>query len=257
MSVFKKQLLQPRKITIYLKITKIVVCLLTVTALTACKINVTNEGGGVVSSNDGLIDCGDTCSAEYSGKSTPVVLTAVPDDGFEFAGFVGPCDNTPEVNGNTCEVNIGQYTANKNILAKFIVADENWLLIEESRAHWEASNLPNYVFTYYASPTDCPFVDPIPPAEITVEDSTVVSVFMPELGIHMDVDGFPTIDDVFSSMKDAISSNPMIFSRSPDKPDELPLFDSLYGFPVAFFKDQSVSECDGMAYSITEFHEND
>ncbi|MEO5656576.1 MAG: hypothetical protein ABIO65_01785, partial [Nitrospiria bacterium] len=48
------------------------------------------SGGGTVTSTPSGIDCGPTCSAPFA-YGTVVNLTAVPDDGYSFAGWSGGC----------------------------------------------------------------------------------------------------------------------------------------------------------------------
>ena len=127
------------------------------------------------------------------------------------------------------------------------------ILINNHKEIWENSNLESYMFTYYAAPSDCPYADPFPPVVISVEASEVTSVFVPDFGTYIDVGDRPTIDDIFTAMIDALSSNPMIYSESPAKPNSLPLFDSQHGFPIVYSIDHSDSPCDGTTYSINEF----
>ena len=94
--------------------------LLSVTALTACNINVSKTGDGIVTSDDGQINCGEVCTAAYEEESTVVTLTAIPDEGFLFDGFTGKCINMPTPEENWCEVSIGGSTGSKDIVANFI-----------------------------------------------------------------------------------------------------------------------------------------
>jgi hypothetical protein len=126
-------------------------------------------------------------------------------------------------------------------------------LIESNFSLWKSNYIENYMFTYYSSPNDCPQADPFPPRIITVENSVVVSVYVPDFGTTISVGDSPTIDDVFSSMTESAASNPMIFSGSPADENGPPEFNQQYGFPESYFIDVSESECDGATYSVSEF----
>lgn len=67
-------------------------------------------GTGTVSGNDGVINCGPTCSASYTTPAT-VVLTATPAPGSTFDGWSGACSGT-----QTCTVTMD---ASRNVSATF------------------------------------------------------------------------------------------------------------------------------------------
>jgi hypothetical protein len=62
-------------------------------------LTVTKTGNGTVTSGDGFINCGDSCSYPYPYK-TPVTLTATPAQGWFFINWDG-CDS---VSGNICNL---------------------------------------------------------------------------------------------------------------------------------------------------------
>src|SRR5207245_897999 len=62
-------------------------------------LTVTKAGSGTVTSSDGAINCGTTCSSSYTSGTT-VTLTATPASGSIFTGWSG-CD---AVSGTTCSV---------------------------------------------------------------------------------------------------------------------------------------------------------
>ncbi|KJU84923.1 secreted protein containing C-type lectin domain protein [Candidatus Magnetobacterium bavaricum] len=72
------------------------------------------NGSGSVTSLDGEINCGGTCTASYT-TAPSVTLTATADSGSTFGAWTG-CDST---NANTCTVNM---TSSKNVTATFTSA---------------------------------------------------------------------------------------------------------------------------------------
>lgn len=66
-------------------------------------LSVNTLGGGTVSSRDGEINCGTTCSAEYR-KGYAVTLTATPAFGWQFGSWVG-CDQSQ---ANVCTLAMNQ-----------------------------------------------------------------------------------------------------------------------------------------------------
>ena len=61
-----------------------------VSLISACNLTVEidNEQGGRVVSEDGKIDCPDTtCKHNYTDTQAEVTLSAIPNEGFVFAGF--------------------------------------------------------------------------------------------------------------------------------------------------------------------------
>jgi len=74
------------------------ICLLiAVLSVSACKLTVANEGGGLVTSEEGLINCGTQCEVDSSdfnesaSSNSSIILTATPDQGYEFTGWGGVC----------------------------------------------------------------------------------------------------------------------------------------------------------------------
>ncbi|MBF0342903.1 MAG: S8 family serine peptidase [Nitrospirae bacterium] len=74
-------------------------------------VSKTGSGSGTVKSDDGKIDCGGTCQAQYSSSVT-VTLTATPDNGSTLASWSG-CDST---SGSQCTVTT---TSAKTVTATF------------------------------------------------------------------------------------------------------------------------------------------
>ncbi|MBA54451.1 MAG: hypothetical protein CMK89_08355 [Pseudomonadales bacterium] len=87
--------------------------------ITACNLTVVNEGGGVVQSGSGLIDCGETCKVsstllENNNPPFEETLFATPDEGYEFVGWEGACSGT-----QTCTVRVTHFSGNKKVIAHF------------------------------------------------------------------------------------------------------------------------------------------
>lgn len=95
-----------------IKISKILLAILLTSALSACDLTVKNDGGGVVTSDSGQIQCGEICKASYSGTVTET-LTATADEGFTFTGWAGACSGT-----DSCSVTITN-SGNKSVTAQF------------------------------------------------------------------------------------------------------------------------------------------
>ncbi len=74
-------------------------------------VSKTGTGTGIVTSDDGSIQCGDHCSGEYNA-GTSVILTAMPDEDSSFTGWSGDCQGTEQ----KIEVKMD---SNKNCIANF------------------------------------------------------------------------------------------------------------------------------------------
>ncbi len=79
------------------------------------QVNVTNGGGGTVTSAPAGITCGASCSATFS--SEPVVLTATADGTHTFAGWSGGCTGL-----GTCSLPLD--AASKNVTAIFTITGD-------------------------------------------------------------------------------------------------------------------------------------
>jgi hypothetical protein len=85
----------------------------TATFLILYQLSVSASGNGTVTSSDGYINCGPTCSYMYV-SGTQVTLTATPAQGWAFTSWSG-CDF---LNGNVCTVNLN---ANRSVTATFSI----------------------------------------------------------------------------------------------------------------------------------------
>ncbi|MPZ70566.1 MAG: hypothetical protein GEU71_13715 [Actinobacteria bacterium] len=83
-------------------------------------LSVTNAGGGTVTSEEFDIDCGAECEAEHV-EGTTGVLTATPDDGFEFTRWEGDCAST---DANECTV---EMNGDRAVTAIFTATDDGLL----------------------------------------------------------------------------------------------------------------------------------
>jgi uncharacterized protein (DUF2141 family) len=71
------------------------------------------NGTGLITSNPAGINCGSTCSASFASGTT-VTLTAIPDPGSTFSGWLGACGLNP-----TCQVTM---TQSMSVSASFSLA---------------------------------------------------------------------------------------------------------------------------------------
>jgi len=86
-----------------------------VAVLCGCNLTVENSGGGVVSSSDELINCGEVCMAAYSNTNNELItLIAVPDAGYQFTGWGGQCAELDE-----CVVSMGVASQDRLVTAQF------------------------------------------------------------------------------------------------------------------------------------------
>lgn len=102
-----------------------IICLQASLLLGACNLTVVNNGGGVVTSESGSIDCGETCVVQHNTRTPTIeVLHAQPDEanGYEFLYWIGPCTET-DLNQPTCSVPVGATSGNKNVKAIFAKND--------------------------------------------------------------------------------------------------------------------------------------
>ncbi|MBF0537518.1 MAG: hypothetical protein HQL03_04595 [Nitrospirae bacterium] len=89
------------------------------TSCTPYTLNVSDSpsAGGSVTSTDGHISCGATCSyASYSGTAS-VTLTAVPATGYTFSGWTGVPGGACTGTSTTCTFNMT--SSNQNVIANF------------------------------------------------------------------------------------------------------------------------------------------
>ncbi len=80
-------------------------------------LTVTKSGSGTITSSPTGINCGATCSANYT-SGTSVTLTESPSSGYIFSGWSGACTGS----GTTCTVSM---TAARNVTATFAVSSSN------------------------------------------------------------------------------------------------------------------------------------
>lgn len=111
-------------------------------------LSINKSGSGRVTSADGRIDCGGTCSASYASGAT-VVLTASPSPGASFNGWSGACSGT-----STCSVTMSvarSVVANFSSVADFPaggVLPAGWVQPSGSTLAWGATTTSTYVGTY-------------------------------------------------------------------------------------------------------------
>ena len=81
------------------------------TGFSTLTVNKTGTGTGTVTSGDSAINCGATCSANYTSFVALTHMTATPSPGHTFAGWTGACTGV-----GACSF---QMSANRNLTATF------------------------------------------------------------------------------------------------------------------------------------------
>ncbi len=114
-------------------------------------LSVAKSGMGTVSSVDGHIYCGTSCSYSYS-KGLQVTLSAVPAPGYTFSGWIG-CD---KVNGSYCSVTMSMA---KDVSAAFEVSSDTLVSV---------SFKPSYVRGGQLSAGTLTLIEPAPPGGLGV-----------------------------------------------------------------------------------------
>lgn len=99
-------------------------------ALTATKVG---TGAGTVTSGDGVIACGTTCSYAY-GYGTHVTLTASPSEGSTFESWSGACSGT-----GTCTVTTNQA---ESVTATFSLSPEELDVSQWGKGSGRISSVP-------------------------------------------------------------------------------------------------------------------
>ncbi len=100
--------------------------LIAIIFLSGCKLDVSTDGRGQVTSKSGLINCGTSgsqCQVDYEkfsdlGSSYTEKLYAQADPGYEFSGWSGDCSGSGE-----CSIKINKLTGDKSVTAKFTEVD--------------------------------------------------------------------------------------------------------------------------------------
>lgn len=81
--------------------------------LSGCNLTVSNSGGGLVTSSDNNINCGDTCNHKYT-QDQSIILEATPEDGYVFDGWSGDC-----LGNGQCSVSVSRFSGSKEVTAHF------------------------------------------------------------------------------------------------------------------------------------------
>lgn len=117
--------------------------------------------------------------------------------------------------------------------------------LERARARWEARAPALYEFKLDRG-CFCPF-EFIRPVRITVSDGVVVSAVDPDTNEPLDppTDGFPTIDDLFAEIQDAID-------READSIEAT--YHGTLGYPVEVYIDWIMNAIDDeMSFRVSEY----
>jgi len=202
------------------------------------------------------VNSGEVIHVNYIGEGTPsedldVELAPTIDSLFN---QMSNCENI-----DTCEIKVQEYDITNKFPTKYteeyisesvgfevssFVAQEFISLIQSNKNIWVSSGVSDYTFTYFSSMTDCPTADPYVPVEITVEDGSISSIYVPDFEIFKDIESthYSTIEQIFENM---IESSSSIQGE--------PIFDAAFGYPILYETDLSSAECDGQSVQISSF----
>jgi phospholipase C len=136
-----------------LTVSKNVTVTATFSAFPTLMVSLAGTGSGSVVSNDSAINCGQTCSATYSG-SPQITLTATPGANSLFGGWSGACSGT-----GPCVVTVNSnqsVTATFNAMQTVQVLNHIVFMLQENRAldhyfgamrqYWEDNGYPDQPF---------------------------------------------------------------------------------------------------------------
>ncbi len=129
-------------------------------------LTVENSGGGVVTSNDGSIDCGSACQSVYEVANQTISLTATADPGYVFDGWSGDCSE------QVCVVSIGSNSGDKAVTATFsVIEGYSSLSLSGNYSCSVKSGKPNCFGKYPGGNAGGPAI----PAGLGVVDEMIVS----------------------------------------------------------------------------------
>ena len=136
-----------------------------------------------------------------------------------------------------------------------LIGEEPYIttLIEDNQSIWNAVAIENYMFNYFVEPVDCEAIDIDSLKTIVVVDSKVASVYQPSENHFIDISSGQTIDEIFASMLEESTQNPLTFSANENEIDSLPLFNSVNGIPESYYIDKSENDCDAALIKISNF----
>ena len=144
------------------------------------------SGSGTVTSNDGAINCGATCSDNYT-TGTPITLTATPDGSSQFTGWLGPCTGA-----STCQFTInGDTTA----VATFAPAALGAPTLDvDGNAAFNAPTDAVLIIRYLFGLTGAALIDGAVGPGATRNTAAKIETYLTDIRPALDIDGNGQVD---------------------------------------------------------------
>lgn len=142
-------------------------------------LNVEKEGEGVVTSEDGQINCGENCTAEYD-QGSETTLSATPADGWIFEGWSGDVPNECDENTGDCTIVMDKETT---VIATF-VEEQPAIQFGDLKTCVEHGSSQSDIFWLWAISTDLLLSD-------FIKINITMNIILPN-GNKVEVTGSPT-----------------------------------------------------------------
>jgi hypothetical protein len=163
---------------------------LTVTSVSNLLLTVTRTGSGTgtVTSADGFINCGATCTHSYAG-GTVVTLSATPAAGAIFTGWLGPCTGTGQC--------VATMDAAKTATATFAlntVVTNNKILDIDANNQYDALTDGLMVIRYLFGLSGTSVTNGAIGGGATRGDPTQIGIYLNDIRPYLDADGNGVVD---------------------------------------------------------------